>query len=568
MAAILRAFAWVRWRMFINALERTGSRDVLERFSLAIEQLGPLMAAVLLIPSCLSLASLGAAAGYALASGEAASWLARGPRYLLILAPVLSLAGPFLLPAADRISPVRMLLLPIGRGTLYVAQSAGALGDVWTVLTLALLSGLPIGLLAGGAPAAALLAVLAGLLFTLILLALSSAATSLAHIVARNRRRGELLALLFLVLIPIISILPGALAGAFDSDDDNQAGPSGGPRLLARATGLKTAVRGGAHAYPSELYSLTAEAAAGGRIGQGAAAAAGLAAETFLLHALGFVLFQRAMQSSGSNGVRRDVRSGVTWPRALPGLSPATSAVARAQLALAARTPRGRAILLSPIALVLAAAILMRHDQLQLAGFPVDTGLAIACFASLVCLMATLPFAMNQFAIDGAGLTRVLLSPLEDRQYLAGKAVANAAIAAVPASLSLTAMYFLTTGTRAPSVWAAIPLGLIATAALVSPVAAMLSALFPRVVDLNSIGTRSNAHALAGLLGVLSFLLAAICTLAIAAAATYWLPHPAARLAALAAWCGVCAAIGGMLFVPARRIFSSRRENLAALQRA
>ena len=37
--------------MLINSLERTGARDTIERFSIAIEELGPIMAAVLMIPS-------------------------------------------------------------------------------------------------------------------------------------------------------------------------------------------------------------------------------------------------------------------------------------------------------------------------------------------------------------------------------------------------------------------------------------------------------------------------------------------------------------------------------------
>ena len=44
MLRILRAFAWMRWRVLLNSLERTGARDTLERFSLAIEQLGPIVA--------------------------------------------------------------------------------------------------------------------------------------------------------------------------------------------------------------------------------------------------------------------------------------------------------------------------------------------------------------------------------------------------------------------------------------------------------------------------------------------------------------------------------------------
>jgi hypothetical protein len=37
------AFVWLRWRVFINALERTTARDTLERFSVATEKLGPII---------------------------------------------------------------------------------------------------------------------------------------------------------------------------------------------------------------------------------------------------------------------------------------------------------------------------------------------------------------------------------------------------------------------------------------------------------------------------------------------------------------------------------------------
>ena len=61
MLRILRAFAWLRWRMFLNTLEKTGGRDVVARFSLAIEKLGPIIAGVLMIPSGLVLAEIGRA---------------------------------------------------------------------------------------------------------------------------------------------------------------------------------------------------------------------------------------------------------------------------------------------------------------------------------------------------------------------------------------------------------------------------------------------------------------------------------------------------------------------------
>src|SRR3982751_225519 len=61
---IFRAFLWLRWRVLINSLERTGARDTIERFSLATEKLGPIMALVLLVPSSMALAGLGLVAGY------------------------------------------------------------------------------------------------------------------------------------------------------------------------------------------------------------------------------------------------------------------------------------------------------------------------------------------------------------------------------------------------------------------------------------------------------------------------------------------------------------------------
>src|SRR6185312_2848622 len=123
---ILRAFAWLRWRMLINSLEKTGARDTVERFSIAIEKLGPIMAAVLMVPSGLILAAAATASGLALARGDQHSLFFAAARYLLFAVPIVSIFGPLLLPAADRTNPVRLLLLPIPRHTLYAAQTSSA----------------------------------------------------------------------------------------------------------------------------------------------------------------------------------------------------------------------------------------------------------------------------------------------------------------------------------------------------------------------------------------------------------------------------------------------------------
>ena len=209
--------------MLVNSLEKTGSRDALERFSLAIEKLGPILAGILLIPSAIFLAALGVAAGYFLATaGNPTPFTA--VRFILIVVPLLAVIGPLFLPAADRTNPIRLLLLPIPRSTLYIAQSSAAFGDPWTVLLIPLATAIPVGLAAGGAITAALLCLTGTILFVALIVGLSSLATSVLHLVVRDRRRGELAALFFIVLVPVVAMLPGLLEG--DSRRSRQSPPT------------------------------------------------------------------------------------------------------------------------------------------------------------------------------------------------------------------------------------------------------------------------------------------------------------------------------------------------------
>jgi hypothetical protein len=196
--------------------------------------------------------------------------------------------------------------------------------------------------------------------------------------------------------------------------------------------------------------------------------------------------------------------------------------------------------------------------------FSGQSGLSLAAFGSFICLLAILPIAMNQFAVDGAGLTMALLSPLTDREYLTGKAVGNGLIAAVPSMLAILIAFVLLPG-GSPALWLAIPLALLAIYFLVAPAAAIFSALFPRTVDLNSIGRGSNAHGLSGLLGMLSYVAAAAPCVLIMLLTSGWLRRPSLAPLLLLGWCGVTYLIGWLLFIPARRIFARRRENLAML---
>ncbi|HJR58227.1 MAG TPA: hypothetical protein VJ813_02470 [Vicinamibacterales bacterium] len=558
MFRILRAFAWLRWRMLVNSLEKTGSRDALERFSIAIERLGPLLAAILLIPSALFLAGLGIGAGYLLATGGSAIPFT-ATRYLLFVVPLLAVVGPLFLPAADRTNPIRLLLLPIPGSVLYVAQASAALGDPWTMLAMPLLAGIPIGLAAGGALTGALICLVAGALLVVVVLGISALSTSVLHLVVRDRRRGELMALIFIVFIPLVAMLPGLLG----SDGRRRRGEHREPRLPAWAS------EAGARAlqlYPSEAFVTgTTAAAAGNAAGSGAALAA-LAASAMVLHGFGVLAFRRVLDSPGTTGARRSAPMRAAWGVRLPGLSTGASAVALAQLRLALRTPRGRAILLSPVAFFVIFGVMMYRNSgnMDFGPFRFGSGLGLATFASSMCLLSILPIAMNQFAVDKAGLTMALLSPLTDEELLAGKAAGNALITAPPMLVCiLGALLLFPDGS--PFLWATLVLGLISVHFLVAPVAAMCSASFPRAVDMNSIGRGSNAHGAAGFIGLVAFLVAAVPPALLTLLATRILERPSLAPVLLAIWCAIAYGVGRLLFIPARRFFAARRENLAML---
>lgn len=558
MVRMLSAFAWMRWRMLANALEHSGSRDTLQRFSIAIENLGPILAAVLLIPSALFMGGLGVAGGYTLGTGGPTLPF-QAARFLLLLVPVLALVGPFLMPGADRTNPVRLLLLPIPRGTLYVAQSSAAVGEPWTMLMIPLALGIPIGLAAAGTAWAALLALGGAVLLILIIIGLSAAATSVLHLVARDRRRGELVALVFIVVLPLVALLPALLQGGTKR-------ARGEPREALLPAWAHTLGTTALAAHPAQLFTDGTRAAVAGDMARAAASLAGLGFVTAGLHGIGLFLFLKVLESPGSSGARRSAPMHTVWARRIPGLSSGASAVALAQLRLALRTPRGRSILLSPLAMVLFFAVMMYRGsgQMELGPFAFGSGLALATFAAALCALSILPIAVNQFAVDGAGLTMTLLSPLADEEVLAGKAVGNAMIVLAPLALSVLAI-LAAFPHGAPALWAALPLGLLSVYFIVAPVAAICSAVFPRKVDMNSIGRGSNAHGAAGLLGLLSCLGAALPAALFVVLATRLLDRPALAPMLLAGWCIIAYGIGRLLFRPARRIFAARRENLALI---
>lgn len=565
MLRILRAFAWMRWRIFVNSIEKTGARDALERFSVAIEHIAPIILALVMVPSALALAGLAGYAGYQLAAGAGGSIAVQIVRFVLLGATAVAIVAQVIVPAANRTNPVRFLLLPIPRRTLYVAQAAGTLADPWIMVLVPMVFAVPIGLAIGGGYVAALAALGAGILVLLAIMALAALTTTLIHLLLRDRRRGELVTLLFVLVLPLISIIPAAL----DSDDDGEAGQERAERprkpplppwaMAAGASTLRVA--------PSELYTSTVTHAAAGRTARAAVPALALVASAAALHGIGLMLFARLLGSPASTGARRTASNVELWERVLPGLTPGASAVALAHVRLALRTPRGRTILFTPpVMLVFFGLLSLKTGDTSVLPFArMGGGLGLGAFASAIALLSVLPLALNQFAVDGAGLTRSLLSPLSTRQLLAGKAVGNGLIG-VPAALLCVALAgAVFRGGSAPA-WLNLVLSIVASYILVSPVAAVFSAILPRSVDMNSIGNASNAHGIAGLVGLAAFALAALPCIALVLIASRLLERPELGPVFLLGWCGVCFVAARLLMIPVERIFDRRRENLALLK--
>ena len=559
MLRILRAFAWMRWRVLVNSLERTGARDTLQRLSLAIEQLGPLIAAALFIPTAVTMAALSGYAGHALAASAGGTPLAfKLIRFLLLAAVGLSVAGPIMLPATERTNAVRLLLLPISRVTLYVAQSASGLADPWILLAVPIVLAFPVGVAAGGAFGTAATAVGAGALFLIALVGLSSLATTLLFLLLRDRRRGELLALAFAILLPMVGLFMGLIDDGKGRPRERTAPADPVVPAWARQIGT-TAFK----LVPSELYRYALVESINPQPPTALQPLLALAALGAALHALGFVAFSRVLGSPASTGSRRTAR-GISRSRIrLPGLSPGASGVALNQWRLAFRTARGRSILVTPLLVFGMFALLMwRTGDAELGFIELQSGLALATFSAATCVLALMPFAMNQFAIDGAGLTLQLLSPLRDVDIVIGKAVGNGVIAgfAVVLCVMLAVLLF---PEGHPGLWLSIPLALTSAYLLAVPAAAAVSAVFPRAVDLNSIGNRSNAHGLAGILGLLAFVGGAMPAALTVVVATRLLGRPALAPAALLVLCGLSLLTCRLLLIPVARLFGRRRENLA-----
>ncbi len=136
MLRILRAFAWMRWRV-LRELARAHRRARHARAPVAGGRAN--RADHRARPA----GAVGASSWRGWAATPATGSPAAKPvmtfealRILLLAACGFAVVGPMLMPSMEPTAVVRLLLLPIPRGTLYAAQAAGALSEPWVLIAL------------------------------------------------------------------------------------------------------------------------------------------------------------------------------------------------------------------------------------------------------------------------------------------------------------------------------------------------------------------------------------------------------------------------------------------------
>lgn len=540
MIRLLRAFALLRWRLFINML-RGRKRDSFEQVSRVSRLFVAATTAVTIIPGSLVLAFLAFIGARGLAQGNPkAAPVLVGARAVLAGVTILVAVGPLLRFGAAPVSSTRLALLPIPRGLLHALELFAELTDPLVLAVVPGLIAMSLGFFAGGDAAAGLFAAALGAATLALLAALGSTASLLTALVFRNRRVGEFVTVAALFLLSAAALLTTPLFRN-DSSTTREA--------------LRMFDGRGSVWIESLPWSLYANAIDGPKTAP---------ALFLVLFALALLLvsrwsFDRLLDAPPE---RRSRSARGATPRRILGLSSAASAVAWTTFRLAARSVRGRVIMWTAPVPVLMLAIVWKRTLIG-SGWSGLLGIIVFGVGSALTLFSLQTLVANQFAVDRAGLTLVFLSPASARDIVVGKAVGGGLAFAAPMAIALTIALILHPH-GSGLLWAATLVMTLSAYLAQAPIAALVSAAFPAPCDLMKLRA-GNTHPLAGVLGMVASVAASGAATLVFALAYAWsgsgLVVFAASLLVLAAAVGVAAA----LLPVAARTLDLRRENLAMI---
>ncbi len=552
MSRFLRAFLWLRWRLFVNALKGSRRRDALERASRLAAVVVPAFLVLGVLALAVTLAILGLACGWAVATERVG---ARGPLLALRLVLLIALGFLVVVPpgGASAAGATRLLLLPIRRAHLHAVEALSALADPRIAIVAPALFAFAAGLALGGSPRSAALALAAALGSTVFLVAFGTLAASLTAWLMKSRKRGELLALLGVLLVTFVSVLPVFFG------EDVERSLRGAEDPLA---GLDAALPAWTRALPSELHGRALLAGLEGDTLAGWIRGLLLGAEAALVWALSSAAHALLLGSSGGARARRKKDAVRASALRLPGLSETASAVALVQARNVLRSVRGKLVVLMPGPLMAIIGMISRSAPEEMPGGVLfgSEGYALFGAGCIFSLYTLLSFSANSLAADRAGLTLQFLLPLDEVDLVRGKTVGNAVLLAGCVLNCLVCALLVVPVKGSPFAWLAVLLATFATYLLLAPIAALLSALFPVASDLSKTGPGGNPHGLAFFLGTLLVLAFATPP---GVVLVFGRERPGLALSLVALWTLFSAVVSIPLLGVAARAIAPRRENLA-----
>ncbi len=565
MIATLRAFAWLRYRFLVNGLRGGKRRDSMERLSRVAAIAVPVLLLVFFLVAAAGLGALAFTGGRLIASDqiEPRAVLAVVRGLLLVVLAILLLAplGASLHGSLPGVT--RFLLLPIAPRTLHTIEVASGAADPWTAFLLPGFVLLPAGLAAGGRTGAAMSTLAAGAGFLLVLICLGALISFLLQWLLRDRRRAEIVTLVFMLVVSL-----GGMSVSFLVDPDmhtpaSKSGEAARMRLNAVESLLKNQEElSWKLAVPSELYAHSLKCGLQGRVAQAWSGAAALAIEAVLVFLISAAVHRRILDAPETGRARRKAARSSAKEIRLPGLSPAAAAVAWVQVRTALRTVRGRlAIFLTAPPVILMLGILGRRMP-GVSTFLMGQGYMLISIGVFMGMLSLHSILLNQFATDRAGLTLQFLSPIHARDLILGKAAGGAVLLGICLGLFLIATLVVAPGGSA-LLWAAALIGGLSSYIVMAPVAALLSALFPKPSDLGKMGNSGNAHAAAAVIGTVLTAIALIPSSLAILVGYHLLASPLLALCLMLLWSLLACVLALPLLGAAARMLEARRENLA-----
>ena len=562
-----RAFAWLRWRLLRNQLRGGRRRDTFEQISRALALVVPAMLVTLALGSIVGIGGIGLFAGRAVARGTVEPALVTFvTRALLVLAFILVVGLAVAAPNQSALTRyTRLLLLPIRRQSLHLVEVASTLADPWLAAFAFGLVMLPLGLLIGGAPAAAFVAFVAALPLMALLALAGALATFLCSWLLRSRRRGEMFTLVFVLGLALLSLLPMLLVTRPGESQADRRVRAGHPFSIAA---FDRGLPRWSVAVPSELYARALGAGIAGEQRTAWLATLALVVEVCLLGWCSSVAHGKLLDSVESTRSTFSRRGrGRTGRWTLPAISPIVSAVAFAQARTALRSVRGRLTVLLPGPMTAILPVMLAQTSTRSAreSWLIEVGthghwvLGVSLLFALYSMQA---FTMNLFGTDRGGLTLTFLSPIKDAELARGKFVGCVLMFSVAVVFCLMGAALATRDVRF-ALWLAATAGSYAALAVMFPACVWLSALFPVAADLSKTGSGGNPHALPMLIGTVAVVVAALPVAIPMLLVRLWPWADWLIALAMLVWLTVAIPLSWFLIGLVSPAIAARRENLA-----